>query len=69
MKFYQDEYIKKQAQKEIKESTLAGVREKARKEKIMNSTLKSLKDAERTEALRNKVQKIKDYKQRSAHKR
>lgn len=48
MRFYQEEYIRKQVQKEMKESTLAGVREKARKEKIMNSTLKSLKDSERT---------------------
>jgi hypothetical protein len=31
MKFYQEEYLKKQAQKEYKETTLVGVREKARK--------------------------------------
>ncbi len=35
----------------------------------MNSTLRGLKEAERTEALRSKVQKIKDYKQRSVQKR
>lgn len=34
----------------------------------MNSTLRSLKEAERTEALRSKVQKVKDYKQRSVQK-
>lgn len=55
MRLYQEEYLKKQAQRDLKEGTLSGLRDKAKKERVLNSTLRSLKDAERTEALRNRV--------------
>lgn len=48
MKFYKEEIIKREAQKEVKESSLAALREKARLEKTMNMTIKNMKDLERT---------------------
>ena len=55
---YQEESLKKQAQKDLKEGTLAGLRDRVKKEKVLNSTLRNIKEAERTEALRNKVQRV-----------
>lgn len=69
MLFYREEMVRKQAQKEIKETALTGIRDKAKQEKILNTTLRSLKEAQRTEAVRGKVQRIKQLKARTLSKR
>ena len=61
--------VKRQAQKEIKDNSLAGLREKVRQEKTLNTTLRNLKEAERAEALKSKVQRIKDFKARAMSKK
>jgi hypothetical protein len=66
MKFYKEEFIRREAQKDLKQTGLAAIREKAKQEKNMNATLRSMKEAERTEALRSKVDKVKEWKRRAS---
>jgi len=42
-KHYQQDELRREAQKELKEATLTGIREKAKQEKLLNSTLRNLK--------------------------
>ena len=64
-----EDFLKREAQKEVKESNLAGIRQKAKQERSMNTTLRNLKEVERTEAVRQKVGMVREMKRRAAEKK